>query len=178
LASERNEDYTALQQYLQEHNWYEADRETLRMMLEVTNRTKEGWLSPEVLGDFPSLDLKTISQLWEKYSNGHFGFIAQERIYNQFRDLKMNDDRRLIEVTLQLKWMWKVVNLYPMFRRYKDLDFDLDTSVAGHLPALWFWQLSPVAALRTGTLGTNRSFGGTDIKMLSSLMRRLRECNI
>ena len=178
LVSERNVDYAVLQGLLQDGLWREADRETLRVMLLASDRTKEDWLSPEAIADFPCLDLQTISQLWEKYSGGQFGFVAQERIYDQFRDIKMNSDRRLIEVTLRLKWMWKAANFYPMFRQYKDLDFNSATAVTGHLPALWFWQLSPLAALRTGTVGTNRSFGGTDIKMLSNLMRRLRECNI
>ncbi|MEO1210302.1 MAG: GUN4 domain-containing protein [Cyanobacteria bacterium J06638_20] len=178
LASDRNIEYTALQGLLQDGMWREADHETLRVMLLATNRTKDEWLSPEALAEFPCLDLQTISNLWEKYSNGHFGFIAQERIYAQFRDLKMSNDRRLIDVTLRLKWMWRAANFYPMFRQYKDLDFKLDTAVTGHLPAMWFWKLSPLAAFRTGTLGNSRSFGGTDIKMLANLMRRLRECNI
>ncbi|MEO1149097.1 MAG: GUN4 domain-containing protein, partial [Cyanobacteria bacterium J06638_22] len=179
LASDRNIEYTALQGLLQDGMWREADHETLRVMLLATNRTKDGWLSPEALAEFPCLDLQTISNLWEKYSQGHFGFIAQERIYDQFREIKMSSsDRRLIEVTLRLKWMWKAANFYPMFRQYKDLDFSLDTAITGHLPAMWFWKLSPLAAFRTGTVGNSRSFGGTDIKMLSNLMRRLRECNI
>jgi len=163
---------------LQDGLWKEADRETLRVMLMATDRIKDEWLSPEAIANFPCLDLQTISQLWDKHSNGHFGFIAQEHIYAQFREIKMSDDRRLIDVSLRLKWMWKAANFYPMFRKYKDLDFNSDTAVTGHLPALWYWKLSPVAALRTGTVGSDRSYGGTDIKMLANLMKRLRECNI
>jgi|GEM_PF-1160183 len=178
LASDRNVDYTILQGLLQDGLWKEADRETLRVMLMATDRIKDEWLSPEAIANFPCLDLQTISQLWDKHSNGHFGFIAQEHIYAQFREIKMSDDRRLIDVSLRLKWMWKAANFYPMFRKYKDLDFNSDTAVTGHLPALWYWKLSPVAALRTGTVGSDRSYGGTDIKMLANLMKRLRECNI
>ena len=182
LASEREIDYSHLQGYLQEKDWAAADRETLRVMLKASHRQKEGWLSPMAIQEFPCTDLRTISQLWEKYSAGHFGFYAQEHIYREFFNAsssqKMGDRSRLIEVASRLKWVWKLGNLYPLFRRYDDLDFHEVSAAIGHLPALWFWQLSFLTALKTGTIGNKRDFAGSDIKMFSSLMQRIKECNL
>jgi hypothetical protein len=44
-------------------------------------RRKEGWLRMEDIERFPCQDLRAIDQLWVKYSNGHFGFSVQKKIY-------------------------------------------------------------------------------------------------
>jgi len=182
LSSERNIDYSVLQELLREGMWREADRETFRVMLLATDRNREDWLSPDSLQRFPCTDLATISQLWDQYSQGHFGFLAQERVYQDiFLDGQGNkgERQRIVELGVRLRWIWKAGRFYPLFRNYRDLDFaEAANAVTGHLPALWFWKLSPVAALRVGTVGGDRSFGGADIHMFSTLMKRLRECNI
>jgi len=181
LSSERNIDYSVLRDLLQDGLWKEADRETFRLMLRATDRNREDWLSPDSLQRFPCTDLATLSQLWDQYSQGHFGFMAQERIYRDiFGDGKggKGERQRVVELGLRLRWIWKAGNFYPLFRNYRDLDFAEADSVVGHLPALWFWKLSPVAAFQVGTLGGDRSFGGADIHMFSTLMKRLRDCNI
>lgn len=179
LSSERNVDYSVLQELLRDGLWREADRETFRVMLLATDRSREDWLSPDALIKIPCTDLATISQLWDKHSNGHFGFIAQERIFHALvqSNPKQGDRQLIIDLAIRLKWMWKMGNLYPLFRGYDDLTFAAD-AVTGHLPALWYWKLSPMAALQVGTVGSDRSFGGADIHMFASLMKRLRECNI
>src|SRR4028118_803729 len=52
-----------------------------KVMLKVAGREKERWLNTESIEKFPCEDLRTIDQLWVKYSNGHFGFSVQKRIY-------------------------------------------------------------------------------------------------
>ena len=49
-------------------------------MCKVMNRQKEGWLRVKNIENFPCQDLRTIDQLWVKYSNGHFGFSVQKEI--------------------------------------------------------------------------------------------------
>ncbi|MFS0518819.1 GUN4 domain-containing protein [Nostoc sp. UIC 10607] len=78
LLSEKGVDYTRLRDLLKAGNWKEADRETLAVMLKALAC---GWLSHESINNFPCTDLRTIDQLWEKYSNGHFGFSVQKRIW-------------------------------------------------------------------------------------------------
>jgi len=62
--------YQKLRDFLKAGEWENADLETLRVMLQVADR------SP----NFPCFDLRTIDQLWVKYSNGRFGFSVQKRI--------------------------------------------------------------------------------------------------
>jgi len=74
-------DYTNLRNLLAAKKWQEADRETLRVMLKVAGMEEEGWLDRKSIEKFPCEDLRTIDQLWVKYSNGRFGFSVQKRIY-------------------------------------------------------------------------------------------------
>lgn len=81
LKSERGVDYTNLRDLLAAKKWQDADKETARVMLKVAGREKEGWLDRESIEKFPCDDLRTIDQLWLKYSNGDFGLSVQKRIY-------------------------------------------------------------------------------------------------
>ncbi|HYX15858.1 MAG TPA: GUN4 domain-containing protein [Nostoc sp.] len=40
-----------------------------------------GWLDYKSIENFPCTDLRTIDRLWVKYSNGHFCFSVQKRIW-------------------------------------------------------------------------------------------------
>ncbi|MFM6861255.1 MAG: GUN4 domain-containing protein, partial [Dolichospermum sp.] len=80
LKSAVGMDYRKLRDLLKGGNWKEADEETLRVMLAVA-REREGWLNVESIDNFPCADLRTIDQLWVKYSKDTFGFSVQKRIY-------------------------------------------------------------------------------------------------
>ena len=81
LISAVGMDYTNLRNLLAAKKWQEADEETMRVMLKVAGREKAGWLDTESIDKFPCEDLRTIDQLWVKFSNGRFGFSVQKRIY-------------------------------------------------------------------------------------------------
>lgn len=83
LLSEKGIDYTHLRDLLAAGRWREADGETANKMLELTNRTQEGWLDVEDINYFPCKDLRTIDRLWVKYSDGRFGFSVQASIYQE-----------------------------------------------------------------------------------------------
>ncbi len=176
LSSERQIDYSTLQGLLQSQLWREADRETLKVMLLATGRQAEGWLSPVAIASFPCTDLHTINQLWSKYTDGHFSFTAQERIYREVSG-SLTDRDKAIAFGTQVKWVYKFAGIYPIFKRYEDLEDTLNAPT-GHLPALWYWALSPGAALRCGAIGRTRAYGGGDIHMLSSLLNQLLDCKI
>ena len=74
-------DYRKLRDLLAAGKWKEADEETTRVMLAVAKREKEDWLDVKHIDNFPCEDLRTIDQLWVKYSDGKFGFSVQKRIY-------------------------------------------------------------------------------------------------
>ncbi|MDZ8183417.1 MAG: GUN4 domain-containing protein [Nostoc sp. ChiSLP02] len=79
-------DYTRLQDLLAAGKWKEADHETGRVMLVVAKQ--ESWLRFQDIDDFPCTDLSIIDRLWVKYSNGHFGFSIQRRIYQSLGGTK------------------------------------------------------------------------------------------
>ncbi|MEZ2279428.1 MAG: GUN4 domain-containing protein [Microcoleus sp.] len=81
LVSAVGMDYINLRNLLAAGKWKEADRETARVMLKVAGREEKGWLDSSSIDNFPCEDLRTIDQLWVKYSNGRFGFSVQKRIY-------------------------------------------------------------------------------------------------
>jgi serine/threonine protein kinase len=84
LKSDVGMDYTKLRDLLKAEKWLEADEETKRVLLAVAKREEERHLTVEVIDNFPCADLRTIDQLWVKYSNGKFGFSVQKRIYQGY----------------------------------------------------------------------------------------------
>ncbi|MEK0188593.1 GUN4 domain-containing protein, partial [Microcoleus anatoxicus] len=74
-------DYINLRNLLAAGKWKEADQETTKVMLKVAGREEEGWLDDSSIDNFPCEDLRTIDQLWVKYSQGRFGFSVQKKIW-------------------------------------------------------------------------------------------------
>lgn len=81
LSSEKGIDYTTLRDLLKAQDWKAADQETYRVMIRAVGKKEGDWFTSDELLNFPCTDLKTIDALWVKYSNGHFGFSVQKRIY-------------------------------------------------------------------------------------------------
>jgi len=81
LKSAKWVNYGQLEQLLKAGSWKEADQETAKKMLEVAGRTKEGELDKDSIDNFPCEDLRTIDQLWVKYSMSRFGFSVQKKIW-------------------------------------------------------------------------------------------------
>ncbi|WP_333141727.1 GUN4 domain-containing protein [Microcoleus sp. Pol11C2] len=101
LKSERGVDYTKLRDLLATRKWKEANRET-----EIKMREAAGG---PYLDRFPCEDLRTIDQLWVKYSNGSFGFSVQKRIYESLWERRhpTDDEQEIEEIFGQgLGWVW------------------------------------------------------------------------
>ncbi|MGB3639077.1 MAG: GUN4 domain-containing protein [Rivularia sp. (in: cyanobacteria)] len=105
--------------------WEEADGETLAVMLKVAGREEERWLDSDSIEKFPCTDLRTIDQLWVKYSDGRFGFSVQKRIWESVRGdyVKFGD---------RVGWR-KGMFLSKEWLYYKNLTFSLEAP-EGHLP--------------------------------------------
>ncbi|MGL6135987.1 MAG: GUN4 domain-containing protein, partial [Planktothrix sp.] len=139
--------------------WKEADEETAKKMLEVAGRTKEGWLRVEDINNFPCEDLRTIDQLWVKYSNGRFGFSVQKRIHKSLGGTLSYEGDVWEAFVDQVGWRVGGSLLY-----YKDLKFN-QTAPVGHLPA--------------SVLVRGRGWGHASRQVaVSSLASRLVDCNI
>ena len=81
LLSAKGIDYRELEKLLKAQEWRSADELTVKHMLKVANREKEGWLNTQHIEAFPCEDLRTIDQLWVHYSNSKFGFSIQKKIW-------------------------------------------------------------------------------------------------
>ena len=131
LKSERGIDYTNLRDLLATKKWKEADEETARVMLKVAGREEERWLDVEDIEKFPCEDLRTIDQLWVKYSNGRFGFSVQKRIYQSLGRTGKYDEKGWEPFSDKVGWSKNGRMLL------KDLTFSEKASEA-HLPVAIF----------------------------------------
>ena len=127
--------YRNLQQYLASGNWFEADKETINIILAVAGKSTEE-LSPEDIRSFPCNAIATIDQLWLKYSQNRFGFSVQLGIYQSLGgnlDTILEQDRKLIE-----KWGekvgWRENNRW---RKCDELDYSLNATQGCH-PSRWW----------------------------------------
>ncbi|MCZ8026365.1 MAG: GUN4 domain-containing protein [Microcystis sp. LE19-10.1B] len=135
LKSAKGIDYRNLEDLLRRQQWKEADEETMKVMLQAANRTKEGWLVS--INNFPCEDLRTIDQLWVKYSGGRFGFSVQAKIYRELGGTRYWNER--VWNAFGDRVGWRVNNIWIY---YKDVTFDLKAPL-GHLPVGgggWWWR--------------------------------------
>ncbi|XZN92746.1 MAG: GUN4 domain-containing protein [Microcoleus sp.] len=119
--SEVGMDYRPLTKLLKTGKWQKADEHTWEILLSISLREEEGWLSAADIDNFPCTDLRTIDQLWQQYSDGRFGLSVQHQIwesvggkYTEFCD----------RVGWRVKDNWKY---------YEELSFR-DSAPPGHLP--------------------------------------------
>lgn len=131
LISAKGVDYRQLDRLLASGKWQEADGETAIKMLEVAGRTKDGWLRGEDIDRSPCEDLRTIDQLWVKYSNGRFGFSVQKRIYESLGGSREYD--RKIWEAFGDRVGWRVNS--SKWLHYNDLKFNTKAPI-GHLPCV------------------------------------------
>jgi uncharacterized caspase-like protein len=81
LCSAKGIDYRELEKLLKAQEWHKADELTAKLMCQIANREKEGWLREEDINQFPCEDLRTIDRLWVHYSNSKFGFSIQKKLW-------------------------------------------------------------------------------------------------
>lgn len=129
LNSECGVDYTKLRNLLAEGKWREADQETTQVMLKAARCEEWGWLRVEDIDNFPCSDLRTIDQLWVKYSQGHFGFSVQKRIYESLGGTR--EYNKEIYEAFGDRVGWRQGGKWV--REYSNLKFNLQAPEA-HLP--------------------------------------------
>lgn len=83
LHSERNIDYTPLEQLLIQQDFLAADRMTLQLLCQLAGEAavQRKWLYFTEVNSFPIPDLLSINHLWLNYSEGKFGFSVQREIW-------------------------------------------------------------------------------------------------
>ncbi len=127
--------YENLQAYLQKQDWFEADLETVNIILDIAGKDQDN-LKPDDVQHFPVGALKVIDKLWRTYSDNRFGFSIQLRIYQDLGgtlETTIANDRKLIE-----KWGeqlgWREKN---QWKKCEDLNYSLSAAVGCH-PSQWW----------------------------------------
>jgi hypothetical protein len=124
LKSERDIDYSPLQQLLIAQDFQAADRITLQKLCELAGSAavQRKWLYFTDVEKFTISDLQTINTLWLVYSEGKFGFSPQREIW---LSLGKNWEKFWSKIG------WKNGNIWT---RYPEgFTWNL-TAPAGHLP--------------------------------------------
>ncbi|MBG0744827.1 MAG: GUN4 domain-containing protein, partial [Cylindrospermopsis raciborskii KL1] len=146
--------FLKLNSLLQAQNFKEADKETRKIMLAVANREEEGWLRIEDAEKFPCKELRSIDQLWLKYSRGKFGISVQQQIYQSLGGTKEFNPDVWRSMGDRVGWRSR-----EKWLDYSDFNFS-QTAPSGHLPGLFIG-----------------GWGGWCGMGVSSLLSRHAECN-
>lgn len=117
-------DYGKLQTLLASQDFESADRLTLQHLCELTSpaAVKRKWLYFTEVPQLPTVDLQTLDQLWQVYSEGKFGFAQQRQLW---LGVGRNWER------LWPKIGWKKDNVWTRYPG--EFIWDLNAP-AGHLP--------------------------------------------
>lgn len=124
LKSAVGVDYKRLSDLLAAKNWQEADRETRNIILRVCLNQQEDEIKAADINNFPCQDLRIIDQLWVKFSNGHFGFSVQKRIWHSV-------DADIFDYCGRVGWSRRAILRDEIW--LKDILFSL-SAPKGHLP--------------------------------------------
>ncbi|MCF4969728.1 GUN4 domain-containing protein [Nostoc sp. CMAA1605] len=120
LQSAVGVDYRSLRNLLASGEWLQANLETGEKIQEAVGKKSQTYFDFRDLVNLSQTDLRTIDQLWVRFSNNHFGFSVQKRIlleegchfcergdYNtHFYNPKVRDVRHSIYITYKkLGWL-------------------------------------------------------------------------
>ncbi|MDJ0536596.1 MAG: GUN4 domain-containing protein [Xenococcaceae cyanobacterium MO_207.B15] len=148
--------YQNLQQYLADANWFEADKETIRLILDVMGKEIEE-LTPEDIQHFPCKDLMAIDGLWLKYSENRFGFSPQLEVYQKVGgnfQTTIEQNQQIVETWGERLGWRKQGRWLPC----QELDFSLNARKGCH-PSRWW----------------NSPYGS---KMTNFFLGRLMSCDV
>ena len=136
--------YDALHEQLATQQWFEADKETVKLIAEIGSVSDLEDLSPRDIRSFPCGELQVIDRLWTTYSEGRFGFSVQMQIYQALGgtvDTTIGEDQKLVRRWgAELGWRSNVSEQNPegdRWRKCDELDFSLNAPKGCH-PSRWW----------------------------------------
>ncbi|NJO41093.1 MAG: GUN4 domain-containing protein [Cyanobacteria bacterium CRU_2_1] len=128
--------YKRLQDLLEAGDLREADWETIRLIQDVIGEPQLDEITPDQVRSFPCNALRVIDSLWTTYSDGHFGFSVQAKIYQGVGgsiESTITQDRKLVEAFgEQVGW-----RSADKWLKCDDLDYTLAAPVGCH-PSRWW----------------------------------------
>jgi serine/threonine protein kinase len=162
FPSAKGYDYQTLRDLLAAQEWCKADEETYEALLKIAHREKEGWLDYKSTCELPCKDLQTIDRLWTEYSNGHFGFSVQKKIWQRVSGKIDYGTECLLGESLG----WRVQSRWLA---HDSLTFSLNAPL-GHLP--WNGHLPNGELKELGLAGSYARW------WCCLILSRCNECNI
>ena len=134
-------DYTKLRDLLKEKKWSEADIHTYQLVEQIIKTAKQEnkhvFIELKTIAQFSCPDIRTIDNLWEKYSDQKFGFSSQQKIWqsvNQKGDYSTETWRKF---ATKVGWKKGDVISGSGYLLYDELNFDASKAPQGQLP-WWF----------------------------------------
>jgi hypothetical protein len=157
-------DYTRLRDLLETGDWKAAQQATFCIMLRTVGKNNLSSFTEEELLNFPCDDLRTIDQLWVRYSNGHFGFSVQKRLYATCGGYKPNDNYPIDPIDGVWYQFCDLIGWRVNYQWIKPSSVTFDTTAPqGHLP--WWGNVDWGYATDGGQL-------------LSCLFSRMEACRV
>jgi hypothetical protein len=136
--------YQTLHEQLAAQQWFEADKETVRLIAAIASVSDLEELSPRNIRSFPCDELQVIDKLWLSYSEGRFGFSVQLQIYQALGgtlETTIGENQTLVERWgAELGWRSGVSEQNPegdRWRKCSELDFSLNAPPGCH-PSRWW----------------------------------------
>ncbi|WP_225892272.1 serine/threonine-protein kinase [Nostoc sphaeroides] len=149
--------FARLNELLASGRWQDANEETFDIMLKIADREKQGSLYLEDIEKFSCEDLFAINYLWNKYSNGHFGFNVQKQIWQNMGGSKEPDWEAWCSFGSEVGWLrfkmerQKLLFFIDLFEEMSPVWFDdLIFSIKapkGHLPCFKITGMTLVVSL-------------------------------
>ena len=141
ISSKTGIDYTKLRDLLKEKKWSEADIHTYQLVEQIIKTAKQQnkhvFIELKTIAQFSCPDIRTIDNLWEKYSDDKFGFSSQQKIWqsvNQKGDYSTETWRKF---ATKVGWKKGDVINGSGYLLYDELNFDPSKAPQGQLP-WWF----------------------------------------
>ncbi|HYW22314.1 MAG TPA: GUN4 domain-containing protein [Nodularia sp. (in: cyanobacteria)] len=131
LSSDKGVDYKPLRDLLKAGQWEEADQETLKVIVKAAHREEESYLDTDSIKNFSCTDLRTIDQLWVKYSNKRLGFSVQKHIWKSVGGNPKADYETWCKFCDRVSWRKGI-----FIKEWLDYDDLFDSNAKGRLPAL------------------------------------------
>ncbi len=128
--------FQPLQKLLADGNFREADQETIRVILGITQQPDLESITPNDVRQLPCNELQVIDKLWANYSQGKFGFSAQSRIYQSVGgslDTTITQDNSIIEKFGKTVG-WRKDNKW---QKCDELDYTINAPEGCH-PSRWW----------------------------------------
>ncbi|OCQ95339.1 hypothetical protein BCD64_25655 [Nostoc sp. MBR 210] len=154
LQSAVGVDYSSLRNLLASGEWLQANLETSEKIQEAVGKKNQPYFHYLDLIDLSQTDLRTIDQLWVKFSNNHFGYSVQKSILLEkgwIFDEKRNHLSHLYKPNLK-DIKNRVFDIYKQFgwiaSTFELSQFTFETSPMGSLPMIpgkeirrrWYYQ--------------------------------------